>query len=66
MTTDLLEAGTVVLHPKRPEWGPGKILEILTGGEVVIYLRDASKEAPGNGAGHPFYDVAVICLTDGR
>ena len=24
----MFDVGTVVLHPKRPEWGPGKILEM--------------------------------------
>ena len=31
--------GTLVEHPKRPEWGPGKVL-VVEGSKVKIYFRD--------------------------
>jgi hypothetical protein len=61
----MFDVGTVVLHPKRPEWGPGKILEVLTGGKVVIYFRDAPEEARGDAiktisTNHVHLEVAEI------
>lgn len=43
-----LEVGTIVLHPKRPKWGPGKVLAALAGGIAVIYFRDLPEEKRGD------------------
>ncbi len=40
--------GTIVLHPARPEWGPGKVLEVLQGGKLVVYFRDLTEEKPND------------------
>lgn len=37
--------GLIVLHPRKPEWGPGRVLAVQ-GSQVIVYFRDL----PGN---HP-------------
>ena len=42
--TDLHEVGQLVVHPKRPEWGPGKVLAV-DGTKVSVYFRDVPENA---------------------
>ena len=48
MTEAQLSIGSIVLHPARPDWGPGKVLEILSGGHLVIYFRDLPEVKPSD------------------
>jgi len=34
-----LRVGLIVMHPKKPEWGPGRILD-LRAGQATVYFRD--------------------------
>src|SRR3954469_22993204 len=34
-----LEHGTLVLHPARPAWGPGRVLAV-NGHKLTVYFRD--------------------------
>ena len=56
-------AGMLVVHPRRPEWGPGKVLSVK-GPHVVVYFRDV----PGTtmGAALKTIDVGVIGLPRAR
>ena len=38
--------GTLVDHPRLPEWGPGKVLAV-DGANVTVYFRDAPETRPG-------------------
>jgi hypothetical protein len=42
-----IEVGTVVQHPKRPAWGPGKTLAVGGGGQVTVYFRDLEETKAG-------------------
>ena len=42
----LLREGMIVEHPKRSEWGPGRILA-LEGDKATIYFRDLPEGKPG-------------------
>lgn len=44
---DAVKVGTLVVHLKRLEWGPGRVLEVQ-GDKLTIYLRDAPKVDLGN------------------
>lgn len=48
MTETKIEIGTIVHHPKRPVWGPGKTLAVGGGGQVTVYFRDLEEEKPGD------------------
>lgn len=48
MTEPKIEIGTIVLHPKRPVWGPGKTLSVGGGGQVTVYFRDLEEKKPGD------------------
>lgn len=48
MSASTLDVGTIVLHPKRPDWGPGKVLAILAGGIAVVYFRDIQEDKRGD------------------
>lgn len=39
------EVGLVVIHPGKPEWGPGRILA-SDGSKLKIYFRDLSADSP--------------------
>jgi hypothetical protein len=43
-----IEVGTVVLHPRRPAWGPGKTLAVGGGGLVTVYFRDIEETRAGD------------------
>lgn len=40
-----LSIGTIVLNPKKPEWGPGRVLDV-NGTKLVVYFRDVSAATP--------------------
>jgi len=44
---DLYTVGKLVEHPKRLEWGPGKVLAV-DGSKVKIYFRDVLEKTPGD------------------
>src|SRR5947209_18496363 len=46
MTTNY-EVGLIVVHPRKPEWGPGRILAI-DGSKIKIYFRDLPGDSPEN------------------
>ena len=41
-----IKIGMIVLHPQKPEWGPGKVLAIA-GPHVTVYFRDAGGNTVG-------------------
>jgi len=43
-----IEVGTIVHHPKRPAWGPGKTLLVGGGGQVTVYFRDLEETKVGD------------------
>jgi hypothetical protein len=43
-----IEVGTIVRHPRRPAWGPGKTLAIGSGGQVTVYFRDVEETHAGD------------------
>ncbi len=47
MTELKIEVGTIVHHPKRPAWGPGKALAVGGGGQVTVYFRDLEESKVG-------------------
>lgn len=63
----MLEVGEKVSHPTMPEWGIGKILEVITGGKVKIFFINAGEKTislkhaallkvEGKDAAHPILD----------
>jgi hypothetical protein len=48
VTEKKIEVGTIVLHPKRPAWGPGKALAVGGGGKVTVYFRDLEEKKVGD------------------
>ena len=40
-----LTEGSIVIHPKRTEWGPGKVLQV-DGSKLTVYFRDVAAETP--------------------
>lgn len=48
MTELKIEVGTIVQHPNRPAWGPGKALAIGGGGQVTVYFRDVAEANVGD------------------
>jgi len=42
-----IKVGTIVHHPKRPAWGPGKTLAVGGGGQVTVYFRDLEETKVG-------------------
>jgi len=43
-----IEVGTIVRHPRRPAWGPGKTLAVGGGGLVTVYFRDIEETKAGD------------------
>jgi len=43
-----IEVGTIVHHPKRPGWGPGRALEVGGGGQITVYFRDLEELEAGD------------------
>ena len=43
-----IEVGTIVRHPRRPAWGPGKTLAVGGGGQVTVYFRDIEEANAGD------------------
>jgi hypothetical protein len=43
MVEHALAVGAIVENPKRPEWGPGKVLS-LEGAKAKVYLRDPNSK----------------------
>ena len=39
----ILEPGTIVRHPDRPDWGPGQVQSSI-GDRVTINFREAGKQ----------------------
>jgi len=37
--------GSIVVHPKKPEWGPGRVLS-ADGTKLIVYFRDVSAKTP--------------------
>ncbi len=48
MNTEKIEVGTIVRHPHRPDWGPGKALIVGGGGQVTVYFRDIKEDKTGD------------------
>jgi hypothetical protein len=48
VTDQKIEVGTIVRHPKRPAWGPGKTLLVGGGGQVTVYFRDIEEIKAGD------------------
>ncbi|MEE4270229.1 MAG: hypothetical protein V2I67_01060 [Thermoanaerobaculales bacterium] len=48
MSESIIEVGTIVRHPNRPAWGPGKTLAIGGGGQVTVYFRDIEETKTGD------------------
>src|SRR4051812_28970020 len=48
MTSPRYTVGLLVTHPNRPEWGPGKVLDVA-GDVAVICFRDAPETKAGEG-----------------
>ncbi|HSL16400.1 MAG TPA: hypothetical protein VLB51_00675 [Methylomirabilota bacterium] len=48
MSESKIEVGTIVRHPRRPAWGPGKTLAVGGGGQVTVYFRDAEETNTGD------------------
>jgi hypothetical protein len=44
----MIEVGTIVTHPNRAVWGPGKTLSVGGGGQVTVYFRDLEEDAAGD------------------
>ena len=40
-----LRIGLIVTHPKKPEWGPGRVLD-LQGTHAIVYFRDIPGDDP--------------------
>jgi hypothetical protein len=53
------QVGSLVIHPKKPEWGPGRILHV-EGTKVTVYFRDAPGEHPEDAVSK--IDTRVISL----
>src|SRR5690349_16204092 len=41
MTNETVKAGTLVTHPRKPEWGPGKVVKIEAD-SMWVFWRDAA------------------------
>jgi len=48
VTETTIEVGTIVDHPKKPEWGPGRVLAVGGGGHVTVYFRDLEEKKTGD------------------
>lgn len=48
MNESKIEVGTIVRHPRRPAWGPGKTLAVGGGGQVTVYFRDVEETKIGD------------------
>ena len=48
MSESKIEVGTIVRHPRRPAWGPGKTLAVGGGGQVTVYFRDVEETNTGD------------------
>jgi hypothetical protein len=48
MNEQKIEVGTIVRHPNRSGWGPGKTLAVGGGGQVTVYFRDIEETKPGD------------------
>jgi hypothetical protein len=61
------KVGMLVEHPKMPQWGPGKILDIR-GQILTIYFRDVPEQKVGDAVKNISLDyvslIAVECQTD--
>jgi hypothetical protein len=42
-----IEIGMLVEHPKKPEWGPGKVLAIA-GSSMTVYFKSYQEQTPGD------------------
>src|SRR5438046_424220 len=45
MSLDLLQVGSLVVNPSRPEWGPGKVVKIAPERVHVVWRDLAANEA---------------------
>lgn len=45
MNTRKYEVGSIIRHPRKPEWGPGRILAVQ-GSNVTVYFRDLTANNP--------------------
>ena len=48
MNEPIIETGTIVFHPTRRDWGPGKALIVSGGGQVTVYFRDIEEKKIGD------------------
>src|SRR5579872_3800734 len=46
-TAPSVDVGTLVQHVTRPEWGPGKVLDV-SGATVTVYFRDYTETKAGD------------------
>lgn len=47
MNVGQYHVGMIVTHPKKPEWGPGKI-QAVKENQLVVYFRDLREQKPGD------------------
>lgn len=47
MNSGRYHVGMIVTHPKKPEWGPGKV-QAVKGNQLVVYFRDLREQKPGD------------------
>lgn len=48
MNEPIIETGTIVFHPNRRDWGPGRALIVGGGGQVTVYFRDIEEKKVGD------------------
>lgn len=54
--------GTIVTHPKCPEWGPGRVLEVK-GTKVTVYFRDIRGESLADAVRSIRVDLVPLSLS---
>lgn len=63
MTQPELKKGMIVINPKAPQWGPGRVLEIA-GTTVTVYFRDAEGDTFGGAIKRVNAAYAPLVLAD--
>ena len=64
MTEPKIETGTIVHHPKRPAWGPAKVLSVGGGGQVTVYFRDLEEKKAGDSVKTISTNVVALGITE--
>jgi hypothetical protein len=62
---NLYDDAGLVLHPKRPEWGPGRILD-RRGPKVVVYFRDLGGDEPESAVRTIDTNVVALHVVPGK